>query len=80
MNPDLDLDLDLDDHNAWSLKAEIGAVRFFSIDRDQLHLTAGPAVNVVPSLELSLVGIVGVLSGGDRIGALFGATTHFKVF
>src|SRR5207253_3187802 len=33
----VDLDLDLDDAGRWSLKAELGGVKFFSPDRSQLH-------------------------------------------
>jgi hypothetical protein len=76
----LDLDLDLDDQDLWSFEAELGAVQFFSSDRNQVHLTAGPALNVAKALQLSVVGLVGFLAGGDRAGVLLGATTHFKVF
>jgi hypothetical protein len=76
----VDLDLDLDDAGKWSLKAELGGVKFFSPDASQLHLTAGPALQVVPWLELSLVGVQGFLRGGDHYGALLGATTRFNVF
>lgn len=76
----IDLDLDLDDHDEWSLKGELGYVKYFSIDRDQLHATAGPAVRVAPWLEVSVVGVVGFLAGGDRAGVLLGATTRFKAF
>lgn len=76
----LDLDLDLDDHQRWSVKGELGGVKFLSPDRSQLHLTAGPAVRVVPWLELSLVGVLGFLAGGDRYGALLGAATRFRAF
>lgn len=76
----LDLDLDLDDHDRWSVKGELGGVKFLSQDRSQLHVTAGPAVRVVPWLELSLVGVLGFLPGGDHYGALLGAATRFGVF
>ena len=76
----LDLDLDLDDDDAWSLAGELSAVKFFSEDLDQIHLTLGPSINVTKSLQLSLVGVLGFLRGGDRAGVLAGATTHFKAF
>jgi hypothetical protein len=76
----LDLDLDLDDKGAWSLKGELGGVKFFSADRSQLHLTAGPALWVVPWLELSVVGVLGFLPGGDHYGGLLGAATRFSAF
>jgi hypothetical protein len=76
----VDLDLDLDEGGRWSLKAELGGVKFFSPHASQLHLTGGPAVFVVPWLELSLVGVLGFLSGGDHYGALLGAATSFRMF
>lgn len=76
----VDLDLDLDDHETWSLKGELGGVAFFSPDAAQLHLTGGPAVWVAPWLELSVVGVLGFLKGGDHYGGLFGMATRFRAF
>lgn len=76
----IDLDLDLDAREVWSLKSELGGVKFFSAHPDQLHLTGGPAVWALPWLELSLVGIVGLLPGGDRFGMLFGGASRFRAF
>jgi hypothetical protein len=76
----VDLDLDLDAREAWSLKAELGGVKFFSPHDSQLHATAGPAIHATKSLELSLVALVGLLPGGDRYGLLLGATSRFRAF
>lgn len=76
----LDLDLDLDQHDTWSLSAELGGIKYFSPHRDQIHVATGPALRVSKWLELSVVGLVGLLSGGDRLGAFLGANTRFSVF
>jgi hypothetical protein len=76
----LDLDLDLDESETWSLKAELGGVQFVSQDPSQLHATVGPAVAVASWLELSAVGVVGLLPGGDRVGLLLGAASRFVAF
>ena len=76
----VDLELDLDERERWSLTGELGGVKFLSSHRSQLHLTAGPTLRVAPWLELSVVGVLGFLAGGDRYGALLGATTRFRVF
>jgi hypothetical protein len=76
----LDLDLDLDDVETWSLKAELGGVKFLSPDRSQLHATVGPSLWVTSTLEASAVAVVGILPGGDRLGLLLGAAAHFRAF
>jgi hypothetical protein len=76
----LDLDLDLDDRDTWSLNAELGGIKYVSPHRDQLHVAAGPSRRLSSWLEVSLVGLVGVLPGGDRIGLLLGASSRFKMF
>jgi hypothetical protein len=76
----LDLDLDLDEHDTWSLSAELGGIKYLSPHRDQIHVAGGPALRVSKWLELSLVGLVGLLSGGDRLGLFLGANTRFNVF
>ena len=76
----LDLDLDLDGSDRWSLNAELGGITYFSPHRDQLHAAAGPAVRVSKGLELSVIAIVGVLAGGDRLGLVLGANSRFQAF
>jgi hypothetical protein len=75
-----DLDLDLDDVDRWSIHAELGGVRFFSPHPDQIHATAGAALRVVPSLEVSAVALVGLLPGSDRFGILLGVAPRFRLF
>ena len=76
----VDLDVDLDDRDVWSAKAQLGGARFFSPDDPQLHLVAGPAVKITPSVELSAIALLGFLKGSDRLGLLVGASTRFKTF
>jgi len=76
----LDLDLDLDQVDAWSLHAELGGARYFSPHPDQIHASAGPSYRVVPWLEVSVVGVAGLLPGADRWGVLFGMAPRFRAF
>lgn len=76
----IDFDLDLDERGTWSVIAELGAIKYLSPQLDQLHLAAGPQLKVTPWLDVSLVGLVGALPGGDRLGLFLGADTRFKVF
>jgi hypothetical protein len=75
-----DAEIDLDRHDTWTLKGEIGGVHFFSQNADQLHVTAGAGVRPSAWLELTAVGLVGLLPGGDRFGVLFGAAPRFRLF
>jgi hypothetical protein len=75
-----DVEVDLDDVDRWSLRGELGAVRFVSPHPDQIHATGGCALRVVPWLEVSVIGLVGFLPGGDRYGALLGVAPRFSVF
>jgi hypothetical protein len=76
----VNLDLDLGERDVWSLTGEIGAIKYLSPQRDQLHLAAGPQRRITSWLEVSLVGLVGLLPGGDRLGLFLGADTTFKAF
>src|SRR5262249_38913701 len=63
-----DASLDLDAQGTWSIVGEIGGVRFFSGEEPQAHATLGVSWAVTDSLDLSLVGLLGFLSSGDRGG------------
>ena len=80
--PEMGLDLDhpLDDAGHWALTAEIGAVVYTSPDPDQLTTTAGVAWRPSDAIELSVVGLYGWLSGGDRYGVLFGFSPKFRLW
>lgn len=70
----IDLDLDLDAASVWSFVAEVGAQRFFSGERPQAHATAGITWSATPHLDLSILGLVSLLAGGDRAALLLGFT------
>jgi hypothetical protein len=80
--PEMGLDLDhpLDQAGHWALIAQIGAVVYTSPDPDQLTTTAGIAWRPNENLELSIVGLYGWLSGGDRYGVLFGFSPKFRLW
>ena len=76
----ISLDLDLDEAGVWSITGELGAIKYLSPQLDQLHIAGGPQLKVTPWLDVSLVGLVGVLPGGDRLGLLLGGDARFKAF
>jgi len=76
----LDLSLDLDEAGRFSILGELGVVRFFSGDAPQAHATGGVSWAASPSLDVSLVGLVGFFSGGDRGGVLLGITPRFALW
>jgi len=47
-------------------------VRYYSPDTDQLTTTIGITFSPTETLDFSLIGLRGWLSGGDRWGVLFG--------
>jgi len=75
----LDVDVQLG-HSPLSVTAELAAVHFFSADRDQLNGTAGLTFAASNLLDLSVIGLVGFLKGGDRGGVLFGVSPKFALW
>jgi hypothetical protein len=76
----VDAQIDLDAAGHVSVIGSLAYVHFLSSDADQLVTTLGMNWAVVDALELSLVGLVGVLAGGDRFAILFGVTPKLKLF
>jgi hypothetical protein len=76
----LDLELQLDTQDRFQLTGEIAGAYFFSSDPRQLHGTAGITWSATPNLDLSVVGIVGMLAGDDRYGILFGFEPKLRLF
>ena len=76
----VDLQYKLDDIDRFSLKGEISGTTFVTSDPNQAQVTLGFAWNVLPMLELSLTGLLGTPSGGDRYGLLFGISPKFRFF
>jgi hypothetical protein len=68
------LDLDQDLPRGFSITSELGGVRFWSNDADQLTATVGLAWAPSERLELSLVALVGLLPDGDHWGVLLGVS------
>jgi len=76
----LDMQLQLDDRNRFQLTGELATAYFVSPDPNQLHATAGITWSISPSLDLSVVGVFGFLSGDDRYGLLFGLEPKMRMF
>jgi hypothetical protein len=74
------VDAELELTKAWSLTAELGTVHFFSGDPAQLVGTAGVTWSATEHLDLSLVGLYGLLGDGDRYGVLFGLSPKFRIW
>jgi hypothetical protein len=66
--------------SSFSLTAELGGAHFFSPDPDQLHTTAGVTWGPSEQLDLSIVGLLGLLPGGDRGGVLLGVSPKFALW
>jgi hypothetical protein len=76
----VDAEIDLDAKGHVSVIGSLALVHFFSKDSDQLVTTLGMNWAVIDALEVSLVGLVGVLAGGDRFAILLGLTPKLKLF
>ena len=63
-----------------SVSGELGGVRFFSADAHQLHATAGIVWASTSAVDISLVGLVGFLRGGDRAGVLLGVSPKIALW
>jgi hypothetical protein len=75
----LDADIQLG-HSPLSITAELAALHFLSADDDQLNATSGVTFAATENLDLSLIGLVGFLRGGDRGGVLFGVSPKFALW
>jgi hypothetical protein len=76
----LDLEQGLDAAERFSLTGELSAVRFVSSDPNQLLATAGFTWSVLESLDLSVTGLFGFLSGSDKYGVLLGVSPKLRLF
>jgi hypothetical protein len=63
-----------------SVSGELAGVRFFSADAHQLHATAGITWATTSVLDISLVGLLGFLRGGDRAGVLLGVSPKITLW
>jgi hypothetical protein len=76
----VDLQLQLDERNRFQLTGELATAHFVSSDPNQLHATGGITWSATPSLDVSVVGVFGFLSGDDRYGLLFGVEPKLRMF
>jgi len=76
----LDLEQGLDAAERFSLTGELSAVRFVSSDPKQLLATGGFTWSVLESLDVSVTGLFGLLSGSDRYGVLLGVSPKLRLF
>jgi hypothetical protein len=76
----IDLDLDLDGRDLWSLIGELATAYYVSNDPNELTVTCGASVNVIPNLELSAIALAGLLPGGDRAAILFGVSPKLALW
>lgn len=76
----LDVTQKLNDTGQLSVTAELSAVRFTSGDPAQLLATGGITWAAAPYLDLSVVGLVGLLGGSDRYGLLVGLSPKVHLF
>jgi len=76
----VDIDIDLDAQDRFSFEGGVSAVRFVSSDPDQLLFTSGISWSPLEALDLSLLGLFGVLQGSDRYGVLLGVSPKIRLF
>jgi hypothetical protein len=76
----VDMQLKLDDVDRFSLTAEVSGVYFLTADPNQFLVTSGITWSVLPTLDLSIVGLYGLLVGSDRYGVLFGISPKLRMF
>jgi hypothetical protein len=74
---DLEIELVPD---TWSALFELGGVHYRSADADQLAVTGGVQYSPSSWLDLSLVALVGLASGSDRFGLMFGVSPKFGLW
>jgi hypothetical protein len=76
----LDVEVELGQSRRYSLLGEISFVHFFSDDPRQLLATAGCKWSAFSWLDVSAIGLWGMLAGSDRYGFLLGVSPKVSVF
>ncbi len=74
------VDIDLDDWDVFSLLLQAGSAIYTSPDPHELSLGAGLAWNVGSKLEVSLLGVAGMLPHTDRATLLLGFSPKVALF
>src|SRR5262245_39486069 len=70
----LDVDVDLVASGRWTAIGELGGIAYLSPDAHQLAATAGLQWSPSPALDVSVVALIGFLSGSDPYGVLVGVS------
>jgi hypothetical protein len=76
----IDIARPLDADQRWTLSGGISGVRYVSPDNDQLNLTIGVTWSPTDTLDVSVLALGGVLSGGDRWGLLIGVSPKAQLW
>jgi hypothetical protein len=76
----VDVNIGLDAQETWTINCGVSHVRFWSHDANQLLTAAGVTWSVSPMLDLSALGVVGLMHGGDRAGLLLGVAPKLRLF
>jgi hypothetical protein len=76
----VDTSFDLDQESVFSIAADLSYVAFFGPDNNQLSTTAGLVWSILPWLDVSANGLLGLLSGGDHYGAYLGLSPKVRIF
>jgi hypothetical protein len=76
----LDFTLDLDAQGIWSITAELGGTLYTAEGPHEAHGTCGIVWGVSEALDLSVVGVLGLLGDGDRGGVMLGVTPRFALW
>jgi hypothetical protein len=80
INLGVDLLYKLGNEDRYALTGEVSGTRFLSPDPDQLQATLGFVWSARPTLDLSITGLIGTPTGGDRYGILFGISPKVRLF
>jgi hypothetical protein len=76
----IDLEVRLGGGDHFQVTGELAGVRFKSTYANQLGVTGGINWSPNENLDISLVGLVGFLSGNDRFGILLGVAPKMRLF
>jgi hypothetical protein len=74
------LDAEYDVNDQFAILGELGTVIYFSGDPHELEGTLGLQWSPTETLDLSVIGLVGLPPGSDRYGVLVGAARKFQLW
>lgn len=76
----VDVDLDVAGNDTWTINLGLSSVRFWSHDAHQLLAAAGVTWSATQAVDLSVLGVLGLMHGGDRYGVLLGVAPKLSLF